>query len=206
MINPFFHKTTGFIWFAVTFFAVLFLILLIASLSGCDQIANMINTKPHAPTDEVAKIIYKTNWMVTISMLGIALSVAALVQGSRIALPLFAGCATLLTTVLTVAKYAQWISLVGLLIAVGVFVYVTIIRRKEFSKNSTALKEVVTTVQKVRDNVLSSLGDEKKEEIKRVLCEQSYETSKIVKKIKENGGSTNGKTTTANAARGVPIC
>jgi len=142
----------------------------------------------------VTKLIYKTNWLTTMALIGIAASAAAFITGQSYALPLFAGCSALLTTILAMAQYSKWIALIGMLVSVGVFVYVAIKRNKSTKIVENALKDVVIGVEKVKTSILSKVENDltdrtsvKKKEINGMLrgC-QSDDTVKLVSSIKED--------------------
>jgi len=142
----------------------------------------------------VTRLIYKTNWLTTMALIGIAASAAAFITGQSYALPLFAGCSALLTTILAMAQYSKWIALGGMLISVGIFVYVAIKRNKSTRITENALKDVVIGVEKVKTSILgkveNDLVDEvssKKKEINEMLRDcQSDDTVKLVSSIKED--------------------
>jgi hypothetical protein len=142
----------------------------------------------------VTKLIYKTNWLTTMALIGIAASAAAFITGQSYALPLFAGCSALLTTILAMAQYSKWIALGGMLISVGIFVYVAIKRNKSTKTTENALKDVVIGVEKVKKSILGKVENDltdrvslKKKEINGMLrgC-QSDDTVKLVSSIKED--------------------
>jgi lysylphosphatidylglycerol synthetase-like protein (DUF2156 family) len=120
--------------------------------SGC----HVANHKPNpddsnsiidSAPDVITKLVYKTDWLTTIAILGIAVSAAAFVMGQSYALPIFAGCSALLTTILTMAQYSKWIAFVGLAISLVIFAY-TAMKSKKFTSNlKTAFEEVVEGVE-----------------------------------------------------------
>jgi len=184
---------------------VVLCLVLIITISGClclngckpnsDQQGGILD--PNNIIDSapgfVTKLIYKTNWLTTMALIGIAASAAAFITGQSYALPLFAGCSALLTTILAMAQYSKWIALVGMLISVAIFIYVAIQRNKSTKTTEIALKDVVTGVEKVKKMVLgkveNNLTDEVSSEKKRINemlrgC-QSDNTVKLVSSIKE---------------------
>jgi len=184
---------------------VVLCLVLIITISGClclngckpnsDQQGGILD--PNNIIDSapgfVTKLIYKTNWLTTMALIGIAASAAAFITGQSYALPLFAGCSALLTTILAMAQYSKWIALVGMLISVAIFIYVAIQRNKSTKTTEIALKDVVTGVEKVKKMVLgkveNNLTDEVSSEKKKINemlrgC-QSDNTVKLVSSIKE---------------------
>lgn len=167
-------------------------------LPGCIQPTGPTpNPGPPAPhgsiPDVITQIVYKTNWLSTLAIVGIALSAAAFVQGQKFALPLFAGCATLLATILTITQYAKWIAFVGFGVALVVFVYVTWQKRKEVKGLDTAFKEVVVGVQNLKQKIIDDTPQhnrvDTKIELNSVLSEpQSDSTILMVNKTKTDLG------------------
>ena len=148
------------------------LCLMLISISGClcfngckpnsDQQGGILdpnNIVDSAPAF-VTKLIYKTNWLTTMALIGIAASAAAFITGQSYALPLFAGCSALLTTILAMAQYSKWIALGGMLISVGIFVYVAIKRNKSTRITENALKDVVIGVEKVKKSILGKVASD----------------------------------------------
>jgi hypothetical protein len=169
-------------------------------LPGCiSPIGPTPNPNPGPPTpgglipDVITQIVYKTNWLSTLAIVGIALSAAAFVQGQKFALPLFAGCATLLATILTITQYAKWIAFVGFGVALVVFVYVTWQKRKEVKGLDTAFKEVVISAQSLKQKIIDDTPQhnraDTKTELNNILSEpQSDSTVLMVNKTKADLG------------------
>jgi hypothetical protein len=170
--------------------AVLIGVSLLVILGGClsEFSKPPSETDPTTTTGWLNNITKQNGWLTTIAIVGIALSVAAFTQGVGFALPLFAGCVTLLTTVLVVTKYAQWIAILGFIVALAVFGYTIVMRvRKDRAAETakTAVKEAVAGIQKVKDKVL--MGDEVRKRINEILeGEQCPATVELVRKIKED--------------------
>lgn len=145
----------------------------------------------------VTKLVYKTDWLTTIAVVGIAVSAAAFVMGQSYALPIFAGCSALLTTILTMAQYSKWIAFVGLTISLVIFVYTVMQNNKIKSNLKTAFEEVVTGVEAVKDRILNDpiivQNDitDKVSEVKKIIngtledC-QSPVTIDMVKEVKSS--------------------
>lgn len=138
-------------------------------------------TAPDIP-DTITKIIYKTNWLTTIAIIGIAISAAAFVSGFSRALPLFAGCVTILITILTISRYSEWIAFVGFAFAIIVFIHVVL-------KRNRAFKEVVFGFQEVKDRMFGTTVD--KDSANRKTANeimgsvQSPETEQLVQEVKQ---------------------
>jgi len=123
----------------------------------------------------VTKFVYKTNWLTTIAIVGIAVSAAAFVMGQSYALPIFAGCSALLTTILTMAQYSKWIAFIGLTISLVIFVYTAIQNNKIKSNLKTAFEEVVTGVEAVKDRILKDSTI-----VQNGITDKTFEVRKII--------------------------
>jgi hypothetical protein len=135
--------------------------------------------------ETLTKVVFQTNWLATVSMIGICLGVAAFVNGQKLAIPIIVACGVGLFLSLAVARYAAILAFGGLVLAVGIVVYAV------FSKNK-AIRQLVATVDVARENLPEDadkklFGDENCV-IKGAI--QSGTTTRIVKRVK-NGGLKN---------------
>lgn len=161
----------------------LIVVILLILISGCSS--SFLHSKPkpvvNKPTPPEVQVIYKTDWLVMAAIAGLAAAAAAMVIGGptglTVALPIAAASGTTLVTVLILAKYATWIALGGLVVLIGIILYIVFIKTK-------ALKEIVAGVQKIKETILTTNWS--KDEFNGVLSSvQSPSTQKIVQKIKE---------------------
>lgn len=124
-----------------TFIVTILFIVALFMLCGCSLFpANEINTEP---TSVLTKVVTEHNWIVTVSILGIALSVMAFVNGNRYASIVFIGSCTALGTTLAVIKYANVIAIASLVAAVVVFVTTVL------NKNN-AIRDLIWGIEKVK--------------------------------------------------------
>lgn len=131
------EKTIYILFWIVCLLLVLFL------YSGCFQ-PRQPNVGLYDPLNQIGQAVKSTNWLVTVSILAIALSVAAVFNGSKIGLGALIGSLTSLTMALMVARYATVIAFVGLILAVGVLIYSIFIKNR-------ALFEIFNTVEKAKE-------------------------------------------------------
>ena len=122
---------------------------------------------PPTPTQILYKVVYQTNWLVVVSIIGIAISVAAFVNGSKAALPIGMGSLAALGMTLATIRYAQWIALCSFLAALLIF-FATVI------KKNVALKQLIVGIQKMKGFVTNDLVN------KTVTAEQNKDTIKLV--------------------------
>ncbi len=87
---------------------------------------------PAIPT--INTVVSRLGWIPTLSIIGMAISVAALVNGSKSALPIFIGCCTALGMALATVKYATAIAIGSAILAAGVYIYGVFIKNKAFKE------------------------------------------------------------------------
>ncbi len=151
--------------------------LLVVSFFGCQT----FRPRPPIidnPRDALIQTVIKTDWITTIALLGMAVAVAAMVNGSRTAFPAFAGCGFALWSNLTVIRYAGVMAWFGLAASVLIFVYVVFVKNR-------ALKEIVAGVENFKNHGGTLIG---------CLNDQKVTTKKIVSGIKTKNGLTKGET------------
>lgn len=149
--------------------AVLFMVLLLL-LTGC-QTPEVEPLLPTTPGQALAKTIIKTDWIITASILGVALSVMAWMNGSKTAIGVMAGCTVAIWMQLTVVRYAHVLAWVGLVFAVGIMLWTVFVKNR-------ALKEIVTQVQHYKESVPNQYG------LKNYLHNQKRTTQKVVSQIR----------------------
>jgi len=148
-------------------------------LTSCHA-SERCSDKPDVIPDTVTKILYQTiyrmNWLVVVSIIGIAISTAAFVNGSKAALPIGMGSLAALGMTLATIRYAQWIALCSFVVAMLIF-FATVL------KKNTALKQIIIGVQELK----SYIGAGAKEIANRLLSEnQNKDTTKLVLNEKAN--------------------
>jgi len=152
----------------------LILVTLTMVLIGCTE-QPPLNQIPLTPTENILKAMESTNWLVTIGILGIGISVFAMFQGWKQAVPTALGFITILVLALTVARWGIVIGFGGLILLGGYVGYNFFVRGK-------ALKEVVNTVTYLQGVSETNNSEQTKDTIKEKV--QSPSTTKIVSGIK----------------------
>jgi hypothetical protein len=142
-------------------------------LWGC-QLPKAEPLIPTTPGQALAKTIIKTDWIITASILGVALSVIAWMNGSKTAIGVMAGCGVAIWMQLTVVRYAHVLAWVGLVFAVGIMLWTVFVKNR-------ALKEIIMGVQKYKAEVPSIYNNAS---LPRCLSTQKKTTQKIVSSIK----------------------
>lgn len=141
------------------------------------QTAVQIDTIPATPQQVIIKTIEKNNWLVTLSILGIGLSVFALVSGNtKFGFAGAISSGVILVVSLAIARYFSQIALIGVIagvvIAAGTTFYMIAVKNK-------ALQEIVANIQNFKRSGNNT------EILKSYLYEQSPATQELVKKIRE---------------------
>jgi MFS family permease len=153
-------------------------LILILLIAGCACLG--LPTKPTTPIiptplEQLWNAAKQSNWLVSLSILGIAAGVFALMNGSKIGIPAaIASCVSLFMT-LAVARFATWMAVCGIVGSVLACAASILLKNK-------AVKELILGVQRVKE----SNGN--KDEINKLVTEgvQTKSTQKLVQKIKSN--------------------
>lgn len=183
MINNFFQKYYEAI--AVSLIA-LFVFLLAWLCSGCAVKPGPVPSLPAIPS--LTTIIYKTNWLMSASIITIGLGAFVFFSGNQRGLKIIASALVVIVAVLTITKYALWFAVVGLVATIGIFAYNIYSQRREKLNLGTALKEIIFSVERFKNNNIQ-VPDEVITYLKDVFSvEQSDSTKAIVEKIK-NGSA-----------------
>lgn len=172
----------GKLWiiYAITTGTILFLMLCsgCATWQGFQQDIGI--TKPESkpgvapsPGVQLWKAAKNSNWLVTVSILGIAAGVFTMTNGAtKLGLSSIAAASVSLFMALAVARFALWMAVFGLLVPLAAALFSILARRK-------ALVEIITGVQEYRDeNGNSEVID------KTMDVNQSPITKRIVQTIK----------------------
>jgi len=148
-------------------------------LSGCAGNHSPVTPLVDAtPAQILIKTVEKTDWLATVGILGIGLSVFALLSGNtKFGIAGAGGFAVVLGMSLATARYHQQLALYGALVSTigisGVLAYTIFIKNK-------ALKEIIKNIQDYKySNVLAW------DVLKNKLEVQSPSTKEIVRQVKE---------------------
>ncbi len=168
----------------VTFF--IFMALAVGScslfqMSGADKLASL----PETPKQQLFQTLAKTNWLFTLSVVGVGAGFFAFLNGSSKGLQFMAACFIVISLIIGLTRYSTVIAVVSMIGTVCLMVYSVLVRNK-------ATREIVQGVQNLRD--LESLGGhvasndllmDSKEVITSYLDQiQSKTTKAIVKAVK----------------------
>jgi len=89
------------------------------------------DSAPPTPQERLYDSIKKSNWLVTLSILGIAAGVFALINGAaKLGAASIAASATSLYLSLAVARYAEWMAVCGLIGSIAAALFSIVARRR----------------------------------------------------------------------------
>ena len=160
-------------------FVFIFIIIVANIVGGCASLRAFLQNEEDdivpTPENQLWQAAKKSNWLATLSIIGIAAGVFAMVNGAtKIGMASVAGCSVSLFMSLAVARFALWMAVFGLIGSIAAALFSILTRRK-------ALIEIILGVQKAKatyafDNSTGPLRDE--------LTKQSKTTRKIVGNLK----------------------
>lgn len=128
-----------------------------------------------SPGVQLWNAVKKSNWLVTVSILGIAAGVFALVNGSvKLGSATITSASVSLFMALAVARFALWMAVFGLIGSISAALFSILVRRK-------ALVEIIKGVQLAKENYEANKIDAP---LKAELENQSSTTKRIVGSIK----------------------
>lgn len=160
---------------------IIITIILLITIMGCNCFQKSNKTSdniPDTPQEILYKIVYKTNWLVALSIIGASLSMAAYINGSKTAVPIGIGSLTALGLTLATVRYATWFAGGSIIAAVLIFGATVI-------KKNVALKQIITGVQRLKDATLKG-GVLTKDDANEILTEQQNpDTTRLVLKTKD---------------------
>lgn len=166
------------IWIVIILWIIFLGVITVCSM-GCSMFSGQrsqstITTSP-TPGVQLWQAAKKSNWLVTISILGIAGGVFAMANGaSKLGIATIASSSASLFMALAVARFSMWLAVCGLVGSIAAVLFSILARRK-------ALVEIIKGVQNFKINREPLLI----EEINGILgAEQANTTKKIVGNIK----------------------
>ena len=121
---------------------IITLIIMLVLMSGCQPSykSPSENCLPESPEDMLTKVVYRTNWLVTVSIIGVAASFFSFLNGSKYGIAGMASCSVALFLALGTLRYAKYFAIFG---CVGSFLLVA----ASILLKSKAVKQLVTSVE-----------------------------------------------------------
>ena len=129
---------------------VILMLLILITVSGCSAIGSKsgdILDKDNIsmnPTAKMYEVVSKSNWAVSLCLIGFVISVFAFLNGSKVGLAGMGASAAGMFMGLALARFAMWMAVFGLIgsLVAGL---ASILAKKK------ALTEIIVSVQKVRE-------------------------------------------------------
>ncbi len=165
------------LWLSTIILAIIFIF--IALNSGCSLFqtspADKIASLPETPQQQLFQTLAKTNWLFTLSVVGVGAGFFAFLNGSSKGLQFMAACFVVISLIIGLTRYSAWIAAIAMIGTVCLMIYSVLVKGK-------ALREVVQGVQNIR----SIAGDRPNEDdtLYALSSVQSKTTEAIVKAVK----------------------
>ena len=163
-----------------TILVILLICCVLSLFSGCKCTMcgedDAIQTTP-TPTEQLWQAVKKSNWLVTISILGVAAGAFAFLNGSKIGLPAIGASCISLFMALAVARFATWMAICGLIGSILAVIISVLVKNK-------ALKEFICNIQNIKKAAKDNGNTISEEAIEGILSKQVKSTKKVVQKVK----------------------
>ncbi|GAI75585.1 unnamed protein product [marine sediment metagenome] len=130
-------------WFWIIAWMVI--CILLSTFTGCrNSSSNLDLPVPLTPAEQLLDAAKQASWLVTVSIVGIAISIFATLNGQKWGIAGVISCCVSLFMTLAVSRFAFWMAFTGLLGSMGLCVASILIRKK-------ALVEIIRGVENYRD-------------------------------------------------------
>ncbi len=129
-------------WLSTIILAIIFIF--IALNSGCSLFqmspADKIASLPETPQQQLFQTLAKTNWLFTLSVVGVGAGFFAFLNGSSKGLQFMAACFVVISLIIGLTRYSAVIAVISMIGAACLMVYSVLVRRK-------ALREIIDGVE-----------------------------------------------------------
>ena len=161
-------------------FLLTLIVLMAVLICGCQIAQPRQDLIPQTQKELLFQSVQKTNWLVTVSIIGIGLSIFSFINGGKNAMAAAVACFVVLTMSLAVARFATVMAIVGTVISLGLSGYTVFIKNR-------AIKEIVKNVQAFKDTwgITAGNGASTADRLKDYLSDQSKTTQDIVASVKK---------------------
>lgn len=168
-------------WLKICIVSVLFIMLFsMLFCSGCHSgniVSNGHNLLPApTPQQQLWNAAKKSNWLVTVSILGMAAGFFAFLNGSKLGIPCIGASGISLFMALAVARFAVWMAVFGLIGSVCATLVSVLVKKK-------ALSEIIQGFQYVKNELIPK---KKRSEANQIMAEaqKNKSTKKVVQNVK----------------------
>lgn len=168
-----------------TIFLLTLFFLVVFSTSSCAVLGNagkdgVTKKESVTPKEQLWQAVRKSNWLVTLSILGIAAGVFALMNGSvKLGTASIVSASVSLFMALAVARFAVWMAVFGLIGSVAAVLFSILVRRKALMEIIRGTQEIknygVKQVNLNRDGLNRLLGDTQSRTTKRIVGKMKNE-------------------------------
>ena len=162
---------------------IILLLMFMAFAGGCSLFqmspADKLASLPETPQQQLFQTLAKTNWLFTLSIVGVGAGFFAFLNGSSKGLQFMAACFIVISLIIGITRYSAVIAVISIIGTACLTLYSVLVKNK-------AMREVVQGVQNIR----YELDDADKDTITKNRIDnylgfsQSKTTKAIVKKIK----------------------
>lgn len=169
------NKIDWIFWSAI---AAILICFIVAAITGCVTLQQRepVPVIPPTPATQLWQAAKGSNWLVTLSILGIAAGTFATLNGQKWGISGIITCSVSLFMALAVARFAWWMAVFGLIGSVLLCVASILLKKR-------ALVEIICGAQEIKKYAPL----DKYTKVNKILEDkQSKSTQKIVKKIKTN--------------------
>jgi len=145
-------------------------------LMGCGSMSawQAQNPPQTQPKEQLYQVVQSTNWLATLSIIGIGASVFAFLNGSSKGIHALAACFVVLSLTLMIAEFAWWVAALTLLGAVSLLLYTFFVRKKAFKEVVTAAERLKQTLRGRGEGVLfkSIMDENQSKATKKIIAEE----------------------------------
>ncbi len=154
---------------------IIFTLFLMMLLFGCSLLptsgGSIITGPVSTPIQQLYKAAKNSNWLVTISILGVAAGAFAFLNGSKMGLPCIGASCISLFMALAVARFSMWMAVFGLIGSLASVCISVLVKNR-------AVKEIVTNVQDLKKAGWMPI------DAKKIILKQTKSTQKLVQNVK----------------------
>ncbi|KKL96493.1 hypothetical protein LCGC14_1843920 [marine sediment metagenome] len=141
-------------------------------MSGADKIALL----PETPQQQLFQTIAKTNWLFTLSVVGVGAGFFAFLNGSSKGLQFMAACFVVISLIIGLTRYSAWIAAIAMIGTVCLMIYSVLVKNR-------AMREVIQGIQDVRDGGAVTDKNITTWKVDTLLNEVQSKTTKAIVKI-----------------------
>lgn len=127
--------------------ALIMLLMVFIFMIGCRQERPNLEFKPNKPPSGksmLAYTVYKTNWLVTLSIVGVAMFTFAFINGSKFGIPGIIACLAALVLSLGTIAYAKWMALFGCISGLILLTATIMLKQK-------AIRQIIIGAQNIKN-------------------------------------------------------